>query len=153
MDPLAAGHTLGDLQSVTDATGQLTTYTQYNKAGKPLEMIDPNGIVTRYTYDLRQRLTQASVAGQTTVYDYWPTGLLKRITQPDASFISYTYDAAQRLKAVQDSSGSSIEYTLDNAGNRVAETVRDASGTLRRQLTRVMDALGRVELTLMGAGP
>ena len=102
---------------------------------------------------MRQRLTQASVAGQTTVYDYWPTGLLKRITQPDASFISYAYDAAQRLKAVQDSGGNSIEYTLDNAGNRVAETVRDASGTLRRQLTRVMDALGRVELTLIGAGP
>ena len=49
--------------------------------------------------------------------------------------------------AVQTNLGNHIEYTLDNAGNRTAETVKDTSGALRRQLARSIDALGRVQQT------
>ena len=146
-DPYAVGHTMGDLLTLTDATGNVTRYTQYNKTGQLLEMLDPNGVITSYSYDLRQRLTSTTVAGQTTVYDYWPTGLLKKVTQPDASFVTYEYDDAHRLTALQDSQSNRIEYTLDNAGNRTAEKVRDPSGNLRRQLTRSIDALNRVQKT------
>jgi len=38
-----------------------------------------------------------------------------------------------------------VEYTLDNAGNRTAEAVKDPAGNLARQLARVHDALGRVQ--------
>ena len=34
---------------------------------------------------------------------------------------------------------------LDNAGNRIAENVKDPSGNLACQLTRIPDALGRVQ--------
>ena len=149
-DPSAVGHTLGDLQTMTDARGNVTNYAKYNKLGQLLEMVDPNMVVSTFNYDLRQRLTSASVGGQTTRYDYWFTGLLKQVTRPDQSFVSYEYDAAHRLRALQDNFGSRIEYTLDNAGNRVAENVNDPRGLLRRQLTRVMDALGRVQQTTGG---
>jgi hypothetical protein len=36
---------------------------------------------------------------------------------------------------------------LDNAGNRTAESVKDTSGALRRQVSRSIDALGRVQQT------
>ncbi|MDC8785896.1 RHS repeat domain-containing protein [Roseateles koreensis] len=141
----SSSHTMGDLQSITNSLGQVTQYTQYDPNGQVLQVIDPNGVSTQYQYDQRQRLTRVSTAGATTRYDYWPTGLLKQVTQPDASFVSYSYDDANRLIALSDSLGNRIDYTLDNSGNRTAEQVKDPGGALARQVSRVMDALNRVQ--------
>ena len=147
VDPNAVGHTLGDLQTLTNALGKVTAYTKYNKAGQVLEQSDPNGVLTTNTYDLRQRLLTTSVGGQTTSYTYDPVGQLTRITQPNASWVGYEYDAAHRRKAVLDNLGNRIEYTLDNAGNTTAENVKDPLGVLARALSRSFDALGRVQQT------
>ena len=143
----AVGHTLGDVQSVTNPAGQVTQYTKYNKHGQLLESIGPNGVVSTRTYDLRQRLLSVTEAGQTTTYTYDAAGQLTRITWLDASYIGYEYDPAHRQTAVFDHLGNRIEYTLDNAGNRIAENVKDPGGVLSRQLSRSIDALGRVQQT------
>ena len=150
-DPDAVGHTQGDLRQVTNPVGHVTQFTQYNKTGQVLAMIDPNGVVTTNAYDLRRRLVSTSIGGQTSTYDYWPTGLLKKATQPDGSFVSYSYDDAHRLVQVGDNLGNRISYSLDNAGNRTAEIVRDSAGNLRSQMSGVFDALGRMQ-TLVGRG-
>ncbi|MCM5682963.1 hypothetical protein M8A51_25860 [Schlegelella sp. S2-27] len=137
--------TRGDLKQVTNAAGQVTRYTRYNPHGQVLQSIDANGVITDSTYDLRQRLTSTTVAGQTTTYAYEPTGLLQRVTQPDASYIEYHYDDAHRLTGLSDQAGNTITYTLDNAGNRTAEQVTDPEGVLARNLSRAFDALGRVQ--------
>ena len=144
-DPNAIGRTRGDLKQTTSPAGHVTRYTLYDKLGQVLEMVDPNGVITRHTYDPRQRLTSTTVAGQITVFDYWTTGLLKRTTLPDQSWVHRDYDDAHRLIRVSDNLGNSISYTLDNMGNRTAEDVRDPGNALRRQLTRSIDALGRVQ--------
>ena len=144
-DPNAVGHTMGDLQSVTNPAGHVTQYALYNKAGQAVQMVDPNGVGTVYQYDARQRLTSIAVGGLTTFYEYWPTGLLKKATQPDGSYLSYGYDDAHRLVQVSDNLGNSIIYTLDSMGNRTTETVMDAGGSLRSQLSRSIDALGRIQ--------
>jgi len=59
-----------------------------------ITITDPNGVVTALTYDTRQRVTSRATAGETTVFDYWPTGLLKKVTLPDGSYLAYTYDGA-----------------------------------------------------------
>ena len=146
-DPNAVGHTLGDLQTVTNAAGKVTSYTKYNKLGQVLEMRDPNGVLTVSTYDPRQRLLSRSIGGQTTSYAYDPAGQLLKITAPDSSWVGYEYDAAHRLVATKDNLGNRIEYTLSNAGERIAENVKDPSGTLARTLIRSIDALGRVQQT------
>jgi YD repeat-containing protein len=140
-----ADHTLGDLSTVTNAKHQVTTYTKYNLAGQWLEMKDANDVVTTRTADLRRRLTSATTSGATTSYDYWPTGLLKQVTFPDSSNVSYGYDDAHRLISITDSIGNKITYTLDNSGNRTGEAVKDPSGRLARALTRVPDALNRIQ--------
>lgn len=145
--PNAVGHTIGDLQSMTNALGKVTQYTQYNKNGQLLQSVDPNGVVTVNTYDLGQRLLSTSVDGQTTSHTYDPAGQLTRVTQPDASWSGYEYDPAHRITAAKDNLGNRIEYTLDNAGNRTAEAVKDSGGALRRSLVRSIDALGRVQQT------
>ena len=142
-----ADHTLGDLQSVTDAAGLVTQYTKYNPHGQVLQTVDPNGVTADYTYDLRMRPTSASSGGQTTSYAYWPTGLPKQVTLPDASTLHYAYDDAHRLTDISDSLGNSVHYTLDAAGNRTKEELKDANGALSRSLSRVMDALSRVQQT------
>ena len=60
-------------------------------------------------------------AERITTYDYDKVGQLKKVTEPDASWVAYSYDAAHRLTDVADSWGNSVHYTLDAMGNRTAE--------------------------------
>jgi len=139
----------GNLATVTDPLGHVTQLTRYNAHGQVKEIVDPNGVTTTLTYDLRQRLTSRSTAGETTGYQYDQLGQLTRLTLPDGSFLAYTWDAAHRLTDVTDGLGNSIHYTLDAAGNRTKEDVKDPQGTLVKTLTRSYDALGRLQ-TLTG---
>jgi RHS repeat-associated protein len=139
----ASGGACGQLQTVTDAAGNLTTFGSYNAHGQPLSVTDPNGTLIALTYDNRQRLTSRSVAGETTALEYWPTGLLKKVTQPDGSFASYGYDSAHRLTSVTDTEGNSIVYTLNSAGQRLTEEVRDSLSVLKFRRTHTYNALGR----------
>ena len=140
-DPIAVGHTMGDLMRVTNAAGKVTTYDSYDKNGSVLQSTDANGLVTGYVYDARQRLTSTSVGDQTTRYDYDAAGQLTRVTAPDGSWIGYEYDAAHRKTATKDSFGNRIELQLDNAGNVQAQNVSDPQGSLARNATHSRDAL------------
>jgi RHS repeat-associated protein len=139
-----SGAACGQLATVTDAAGNITSYTSYNAHGQRLSMTDPNGTITTFGYDARQRLTSRSTAGEVTAWEYWPTGLLKKVTKRDGSFAVYDYDAAHRLMKITDTAGNTVNYTLDGAGNRTAETVRDASNTVVLSKTRTFNSLGRV---------
>jgi RHS repeat-associated protein len=138
------GDECGQLHTATDAANNITTYNSYNTHGLPLSVTDPNGAVITLEYDVRQRLTSRAVAGEETTFEYWPTGLLKKIIQPDASFVSYGYDAAHRLTSITDTAGNTITYTLNGAGQRLTEEVRNASNVLALRKTHVYDSLGRL---------
>lgn len=151
--PSACPHRKGDLWKVTNALGQVTEYLSYDGAGRVLSVKDANGAVTDYTYHPRGWLIASKVRGaddasenddRITTIDYWPTGLVKQVTQPDGAFTRFTYDAAHRLTDVADNAGNTIHYTLDNAGNRAKEDTKDASGTLKRTLSRVYNQLGQL---------
>ena len=146
-----ADYTKGDLKKIKNAVNREKNYLKYNKHGQLLESTDLNEVVTVNTYDLRQRLLSSSVGGETTGYAYYPNGLLKRVTQPDTSWIEYEYDDAHRLTAIKDNTDNRIEYTLDNSGNRKEEKVTDPSNALRRTLMRSFDALGRMQGTTAGS--
>lgn len=138
------GYQCGQLYTVTNAASQVTTYNTYNAHGQPLTITDPNGVVTTLTYDLRQRLTSRTVGTETTGFSYWPTGKLKRVTQPDASYVEYSYDAAQRLTQIADSEGNRITYTLDAMGNRTQEQAFDPSNALARNRYRAFNTLNQL---------
>ncbi|MGX2085951.1 RHS repeat-associated core domain-containing protein [Xanthomonas axonopodis pv. maculifoliigardeniae] len=152
--PTTCPHRKGDLWKVTNALGQVTEYLAYDGAGRPLSIKDTNGIVTDYTYHPRGWLTAAKVRGadasseaddRITRIDYWPTGLVRQVTQPDGAFTAFSYDAAHRLTDITDNAGNTVHYTLDNAGNRIKEDTSDASGTLKRTLSRVYNQLGQLK--------
>ncbi len=144
-DPEEAGVRAGDLWKVVDPVGLTVENLSYNKAGNPLVTRDQSGVTRVQGYDARQRPVSTAVGDRTLRWEYWPTGLLRRMIRPDGSWIRFTFDSAQRLSSVTDSVGNSVSYTLDPLGNRVGEQHLDPSGTLRREIQRVIDALGRVE--------
>lgn len=141
----AAGHTLGDLWTVTNPAGHVTEYLNYDKNGRPLAIKEPNGIVTTLSYSPRGWLKTRQVGNELTTYDYDAVGQLKKVTLPDGSWIGHDHDAAHRLVATYDNRGNRIAYTLDAAGNRTREDVTDPQGTLVRTQTRIYDALSRLQ--------
>jgi RHS repeat-associated protein len=146
------GFQCGQVQTITDALGHITTFNTYNAHGQPLTITDPNGVVTTLTYDLRQRLLSRQIGTETTNYSYYSTGLLETVTLPDSSTITYTYDAAHRLTKISDGAGNTISYTLDAMGNRTAESSYDPASTLHRTHSRVFNALNELYQDINSAG-
>jgi RHS repeat-associated protein len=146
------GYQCGQIQTVTNAAGQTTTYNTYNAYGQPLTVTDPNGTVTTLTYDARQRLKSKTTSGETTAFDYWPTGLVKKVTLPDGSYLAYTLDDAHRLTQVTDALGNKTVYTLDAIGNRTATNTYDPSNALHRTHTRVFNTLNQLLSDVNAAG-
>jgi len=137
------GYECGEVATVTDAVGNQTSYLTYNAHGQPLTMSDPNGVVTTFAYDERQRLISRESNGETAAFSYYPTGQLKRATLPDGSYLEYSYDAAHRLTGMKDGAGNRIAYVLNAAGQPSVESVYDPSDVLTRTQGWVYDTLGR----------
>lgn len=147
---LNCGYLPGDVWKVTDPSGAVTEVLAYDPSGRPLAVLDPNGIITETTYYPRGWISTITVKGLTpsddrlTTYEYWPNGLVKKVTGPDGIYSSFEYDDAHRLIAIADGIGNRIEYTLDAVGNRIAENTKDPGGVLKRTLSRVYNTLGQL---------
>lgn len=143
--------TQGNRATMTDPIGHVTRYTRYDANGLLLEMVDPNGLATEYFYDDRDRMVRVEVGPENsttpevTRYIYDDTGNLTRITLPDASFISYSYDGANRLTGMSDAAGHRVAYTLDGEGNRTATETFGSGNVLVAEESALYDALGRMQ--------
>jgi YD repeat-containing protein len=134
----------GNVATITNALGHLTSITAYNGHGQPLTIVDPSGLTTTLTYDTRQRLTSRSVGGELTGYTYDAAGQLTKVTLPDNSSLAYSYDSAHRLIGIADNLGNRITYTLDAMGNRTKEDVFDPASALAQTRRRVFNNLNRL---------
>jgi len=147
-------HHLGDVRTVTDGTGLVTTYSAYDKASRPTRIKGPNGVLTDLAYTprgwLATRTVRATEDGTPSALDaittiaYNPDGTVHQAKDADGVTTTYTYDTAHRLTDVTDGSGSRIHYTLDASGNRTTEQVLTASGTVVRSLGRTFNPLGQL---------
>ena len=138
----------GNVQTITNPLGHVTTFTAYDANGRPLSITDPNGTVTALTYHPRGWLTSRTVGGEQTTYDYDGVGQLTKVTLPDGSYVQYTYDGAHRLTQIQDGLGNKVVYTLDAMGNRIKEQAFDRVGQLARVKQQVYDSLNRLHQTV-----
>jgi RHS repeat-associated protein len=170
-------HYNGDLQKVTNALGQMTTYVSYDKNSRVTRTQDVNGVYTDMTYHARgwllTRTVRANVNGTpnssldaTTTFTYDNVGNVTKITQPEVpptigSYLAYTYDAAHRLIKITDNLGDTIDFCpdgaggakcLDAAGNRIDEQTKDPGGNLKRELSRQYDLLNRLQKTFNSLG-
>jgi RHS repeat-associated protein len=157
-----SAHRHGDLKTVTDALGHVTTLASYDGAGRITRTIDPNSSVTDYTYTPRGWLASRTVRfnpdgsadtynDATTKITYTAYGAVQTIRDADGVNITYGYDAAHRLTTITDALGNVIQYTLDASGNRTAEkTFATGSSTPSRTLTRTFNPLGQLTQVVDG---
>jgi RHS repeat-associated protein len=117
-----------------------------------LRIQDPNGLVTTLTYNFRGQVTSKSEAQWVTTYGYDAAGQLIKLTRPDRSFLTFTYDAAHRLTGIADALGNRVAYTLDPASNRIREQVFSASGALTRTRSYGYDSVNRVAQAIGALG-
>lgn len=108
--------TLGNLASVTNAMGHVTTYSLYNGRARPHTQVDANNVTTSYSYDTAGRLFSETVNGvRTTSYTYNGDGQPTKITYPDGQVKSFVYNAGGRLISSSNSQGESITLPLTTA--------------------------------------
>jgi RHS repeat-associated protein len=152
--PTTCAYRKGDLWKVTNALNHVIEYAVYDGAGRIKQMLDANGVITDLEYHPRGWLTASKVRGTDnaletddaiTRIDYDNIGQVTKVTQPDGDFINFTYDAAHRLTGMSDALLNSVTYTLDNAGNRTGETVKDPASVIKRSASQVFDTLGRLQ--------
>ncbi|MBI2526320.1 MAG: Ig-like domain-containing protein [Candidatus Rokubacteria bacterium] len=132
------GYDLGDLVTITDPLGRITTrFTDL--AGRLVSVTDSRGGQTRYAYDALNRLTSLTDAlGGVTQFSYDPNGNLLAVTDARGSVTGYSYDSMDRVATRTDPLLRVESYQYDLAGNLTQVTDR------KGQVTTVSyDALNR----------
>lgn len=122
---------LNRVATVTDAAGGVTRYG-YDAVGNQTALRYPNGTSAEYGYDQLNRLTSLinKRADGTTLSSYryalGPAGTRQQVVEHTGRTVSYTYDELYRLSREQITDGvvtsATIDYTHDEAGNRVTRT-------------------------------
>jgi len=144
-------------QIVNDSQATVT-YFEYDPLGRVRSIEHPNAYNTLYTYDKTQ-VQRVQTNGQTlpatsdsdyAQYEYYPNGMLYKITYPklddiDGSYLTseFEYDDVNRLLSVINKKESlvlsSYSYTYDENGNILSQT--NADGTT----SYTYDLLDRLE--------
>ncbi|MFH0783494.1 MAG: RHS repeat-associated core domain-containing protein [Pseudomonadota bacterium] len=145
------GNNRASLQTVTNALGHATTFSDYNVFGQAETVTDANGIVTTRVYNASGLVTATTTAGLSTGYTYDGAGKLQTITLPGGRTITYTYNPENRLDKITDSLGNAISYSYDSEGRRLGEEIRDPANSLARYANYGYDDNGRMnKVTLPG---
>ncbi len=72
-----------------------------------------------YNYDALNRVVQAMQDGKTVSYTYDAMGNRTRLTYPDNSYVTYTYNSLNRLDQIQNAAEETIaDFTYDELGRR-----------------------------------
>ena len=117
--------------TIIDALNRTTTLAT-DRFGKPLEVTDALGNVTRLWRDADGRVTKISqpdpdgagpLTSPATTFAYDSKGNRTGMTLPDGCTRAWTYDSTfSQPTSYRDEDGKLTTYTLDAKGNRLTET-------------------------------
>jgi YD repeat-containing protein len=100
------------LQAIQDRNGNRVTILRTDANGNPSQkgnithIRSPNGRWIAFTYDARNRVTQAvDNMGRVVTYTYDGNGRLSQVTDPNGGVTEYTYDASHRMLTIRDARG------------------------------------------------
>jgi RHS repeat-associated protein len=134
-----AYNALNQLIDVNDPLGNHTSYT-YDANGNRKSKTNPLGNTWHYKYDALDRLIEESdPLGNTTQYEYDSLGRKTALIDARGNRTEYEYDANDLLVAVTDALGGVTRYEYDPNGNMTAHI--DATGKRR---TKSYDSSGRL---------
>jgi RHS repeat-associated protein len=132
----------GNTTTLTDARGTATTQVRNGK-GELVSITDAAGLVTTFyyyadgsTYVVRRDAGRGLVDN---VFYYDALGRKTQQNDPDAGVNTYEYNALGELIAQQDAAGNRIENEIDARGRVWRKTVRKADATVESQSTFTFD--------------
>ncbi|MBI4685852.1 MAG: transglycosylase SLT domain-containing protein [Nitrospirae bacterium] len=97
----------------------------------PKEKTDPDGNITRYTYDSnRNLLTETDALGHVTTYTYDSNRNITSITDDLGHTVSYTYNTLNKVTSITDQTGNITTFTYDDKGNLLTVTDPEGGQTL-----------------------
>jgi YD repeat-containing protein len=144
----------GDVQTVKNSVGHITTFNEYDEHGNVLKITDANGLQTQFWYDELGRINSQTVGALTASYTYDKRGMIETVALPSGENLTYSYDDAHRLKTITDRDGNRTEYAeLDAMGNRKDERVYGADNLLVRKHSRNYNLLNRLEQDIGATSP
>lgn len=117
--------------------------SSYDGLGARTELLTPDGLVTRYSYDAARRITGVETVGRGSVsFQYDATGRRTRATYANGAFAVYTYEGGE-LKSLthHDGAGAVISrHEMDLTVNGYRRSVQMADG----RVDYAYDALWRL---------
>jgi RHS repeat-associated protein len=139
----------GRVEEIRSSQG--TTRLRYDNYGRVIEIEEPDGSETKFTYhplglpkriasndgrwascaydDHGQMIEKADSSGVWQRWTYDPHGRAVEYHASPDYYESYTYDARDRIVAVRFSTGNSVNYRYDEAGNVVEATWASGEST------------------------
>jgi len=140
------GNNRAQPKAVVNALNQRTEFSEYDANGNVGAITDPNGVITRFTYDARNRIrTSRNESTQAEIqFFYDARGSISSIISPEGNRIDFTYNLADRLTEIKDSANNRIVYGYNAEGNRVSEAIYDPQNALRKSLSFTYDAYNRL---------
>ncbi|MBT1185191.1 RHS repeat protein [Streptomyces sp. CJ_13] len=155
---LASYDEVGNLKTVTDAAGRVTTHA-YDPANRLSTTTGPGGITTAFAYDAVGRLTSRTDAvGGKTTYSYDKAGRLTAMTTPrgnapgatpSAFTWSFGYDKVGNRTSTRDPDGR-VTTTAYDVNSRAVAVTDPAGNTTKAEydgadnVTKTTDPLGKV---------
>ena len=149
-------YTYDDAGNLSTVAANEKTFTyHYDDTNRKIERDDPNGVVTKYAYDVNGRLkgyvtTQGDAANAPILAkgDYTlnaagqRTALAYQAPDGQTRNLGYTYDGAGRLtKETRSLPAHTTTWTLDAVGNRTAQTKDGATSSYAYDTTDRLTAI------------
>ena len=147
------------LASTSDSTGATIQFAYDQQASQVAAVTDASGQVTTYSYQPQTKTpftfydlasVQHPGASAPVNFAYDTKGNLTSVTMPDQTTARYTYDNNGRLTQATNALGNSTNYGWNTDGT--AATVQDALGNTygfeydaQKRITKATDSNGRVE--------
>ncbi|WP_162176746.1 RHS repeat-associated core domain-containing protein [Hyphomonas beringensis] len=146
----------GNLATVTDAVGLITTVNSVDGMGRPTQITNSAGLVTNMAYTPRgwveSIVLNPGTEERATHFTYDAAGNLTRIDYPNGGWVTYVYDQSAWLTQMTASAGEKTLYEYDLLGNVTRVDYTDLSETSSKHAVMSYDELGRVIELLGGAG-
>ena len=114
------------LASVVDRNGNMTTY-DYDLTGNLIRITDPVGLETVFAYSGDRVSSITDPAARVTQFEYDSAGNLTRIVDPDSSQRSFTYDSRHLMTGETDKNGNQERDVYDEFGRLTRSVLGDGS--------------------------
>ena len=120
---------------------------EYNLCGNLHKEKDFYGNITEYHYNRSGLLSSICKGELKTEYEYFPGGLLKKITQPDGTWNEFAYDGKGNLISDINQEGYILTYTYN-----LLDRVLEAGSNIGEKTKFEYDSLGRIAALTDGNG-